>query len=459
MDIRFNDATIDKETMTKPGIKHTCVVGLGWGDEGKGKIVDLLCPAFDVVVRYNGGANAGHTVVVGDESFALHLLPAGVLHPSKTAVIGPGVAIDPTGLLSEIDGLEQRGLSVAERVKVSDRAHLVMDYHKVEDRLAESQGGGANKIGTTARGIGPCYADKMRRTTAIRAVELHDSAALKGKVRRIAEQRKRMFAAVYGDDRGLDMDACVAQITDAAKRIAPMVTDTTALLDEQIEADRRILFEGANGMLLDVDHGTYPFVTSSQTGPQGVAGGAGVSPDLVTCRIGVTKAYATRVGQGPFPSELTDAMGERIREKGHEYGTTTGRPRRCGWLDLVSLRYSVRLGGITDIALAHLDTLGGFDEIAVCIGYEHKGRRIDRFAADAGVLSDVTPVFEAMPGWPELGDVETFNALPDNAKRYVQRIETFVGAPVTIVSVGAARSRTIFRHDALEDAILSANAS
>lgn len=445
--------------MAEPRISHTCVVGLGWGDEGKGKIVDLLCPAFDVVVRYNGGANAGHTVVVGDESFALHLLPAGVLHSNMTAVIGPGVVVDPAGLLAEIDGLEQRGLSVADRVKVSDRAHLVMDYHKVEDRLAEGQGGGANKIGTTARGIGPCYADKMRRTTAIRAVELHDPESLKAKVKRIAEQRKRMFAAVYGDDGGLDVDACVAHLTNAAKRIAPMVTDTTALLEKQIGTGRPILFEGANGMLLDVDHGTYPYVTSSQTGPQGVAGGAGVSPELVTCRIGVTKAYSTRVGQGPFPSELTDAIGDQIREKGHEYGTTTGRARRCGWLDLVSLKYSVRLGGITDIALAHLDTLGGFEEIAVCVGYEHKGRRIDRFAADTDVLSEIKPVFESIPGWPALDNIDTFDALPDNAKRFVQRIEAFAGAPVTIISVGAARSRTIFRHEALENAILSANAS
>lgn len=445
--------------MSNSEFGHTCVVGLGWGDEGKGKIVDLLCPAFDLVVRYNGGANAGHTVVVGDESFALHLLPAGVLHPSMTAVIGPGVVIDPSGLLSEIDGLESRGLSLTDRIRISDRAHLVMDYHKIDDRLAEAASAGQEKIGTTSRGIGPCYADKMRRTTAIRAVDLFDVDAVCAKVRSIAATRRRMFEAVYGDDGGLDVDACVEQVAVAANRIGPMVTDTSALLENAVSGGRRILFEGANGMLLDVDHGTYPFVTSSQTGPHGVPGGAGVSPDLVTCRVGVTKAYSTRVGQGPFPTELHDAVGEKIRNRGKEFGTTTGRARRCGWLDLVSLRQSVHLGGITEIALAHLDTLGGFDEVAVCVGYEDGGRRTDRLAADAGVLSKVTPVYETLPGWPQIGEVESYDALPENARRYVERIEQFAGVPVVIISIGPARRQTIIRRESIREAIFSAAAS
>ena len=451
--------------MSHTGIGHTNVVGLGWGDEGKGKIVDLLSPAFDVVVRYNGGANAGHTVVVGDESFALHLVPAGVLHPGKTAVIGPGVVIDPTGLLEEIDGLAARGVAAADRLKISDRAHLVMAYHKIQDQLADTGCGGQTRIGTTARGIGPCYADKMLRASAIRTVDLLDVDSLAEKVRRVATERRRMLSALYDDDRGLDVDACVRDAVRAADRIAPMVTDTTALLAQRACDGGCLLFEGANGMLLDVDHGTYPFVTSSHTGPQGVSSGAGVPPDWVTRRIGVTKAYWTRVGGGPFPTELHDATGDRIRERGHEYGTTTGRPRRCGWLDAVALKYSVDLGGITDIALAHLDTLAGFDEVAVCTAYEDGRHRLDRPPADPGALARVTPVWHTLGGWsmPDQAEsadpVDSFDRLPDNAKRYVQWIELFSGVPVSIVSTGPRRSQTIIRDDVLREAIHSAGAT
>ena len=432
--------------MTHISPQHTAIVGLCWGDEGKGKVVDLLSPGFDLVIRYNGGANAGHTVCVGGETFALHLMPSGLLHEGVTGVIGPGVALDSGVLLAEIDALVARGIPIDGRLKISDRAHVVTDYHKIEDRLSEQACDPDSKIGTTARGIGPCYADKMRRTTALRVGDLLDADRMRSRVEPIIELKRRTFQAIFGDDGGLNAEAVGTQLAADVQRLREFICDTTAYLHQAIDDGRRLLFEGANGMLLDVDHGTYPFVTSSSTGPWGVCAGAGVPPQTVANYVGVTKAYATRVGSGPFPSELHDETGNRIRDRGREYGTTTGRPRRCGWLDAVALRYSMRLGGITEVALMHLDTLSGLDHIGICTAYRIRGRTCETLPADSLVLAEAEPVIEAHPGWNgELRECKSLGDLPAEACRYIERIETLVGVPVTLVSVGPDRSQTLFR--------------
>lgn len=425
---------------------HACVFGLGWGDEGKGKVVDLLCPAFDFVVRFNGGANAGHTVCVGEERFALHLLPAGILHESTTAVIGPGVVVDPLKLLDEIDGLIERGIDPGERLKISERAHLVLAYHKIEDQLSERAASSGEKIGTTARGIGPCYADKMGRSSAVRFVDLLHDPALSERIARIAEGKRKVFIALYGDDGGLDVATIVADMERARERLGARICDTTSLLHSAAEKGKRILFEGANGVLLDIDHGTYPFVTSSSTGPHGIGAGTGVPAHTVTTRIGAAKAYSTRVGAGPFMTELSDPIGDKIRVAGHEFGTTTGRPRRCGWFDAVACRYAADLSGITDIALLHLDTLSGFDEVGVCTAYRVGDETIRTIPAWITTCERVEPVVEFLPGWSEdLQEVRTFDDLPKNARNYVERIEGLVGSPVSLVGVGPKRSQTIVR--------------
>ncbi|HEY3245175.1 MAG TPA: adenylosuccinate synthase [Phycisphaerae bacterium] len=425
---------------------HTSVAGLGWGDEGKGKIVDLLCPDFDLVIRYNGGANAGHTVCVADEKFAVHLVPSGVLHPGIVGVIGPGVVVDPLELLGEIDGLAARGVEVADNLKISDRAHVVMPYHKIEDALSEQAASSRERIGTTARGIGPCYADKMRRGGAVRMIDLLKPARLRPRLEANVRFKRAMLKALYGSDGGLEFEAISTDISVAARRLAPYIIDTTSFLAERISAGARLLFEGANGTLLDVDHGTYPYVTSSSTSPAGIAAGAGVPPHLVKRFIGVTKAYATRVGAGPFPTELTDATGERIRVAGHEYGTTTGRPRRCGWFDALAARYSVALSGTTEIALMHLDTLSGFDEVGICTAYRYRGERLETLLADAEALAEVQPVLEMRPGWMgNLREARRFGDLPDAARAYIARIEELLRVRVSIVSVGPDRRQTLVR--------------
>ncbi len=429
-------------TDAHPG--HSCVFGLMWGDEGKGKIVDLLAGGFDCVVRYNGGANAGHTVWIGPEKFALHLLPAGILRTGVVAVIGPGVVVDPQALMQEIAGLTARGMKIGDQLKISSRAHLVMPYHKLEDQLSEGVASGGQKLGTTVRGIGPCYAEKARRSGGIRFDDLLNEPALADRVRRIVENKAKILAALYGHDQPPDVEACLHVIADARASLSGYVCDTTKYLDDAIRSGRRLLFEGANGLLLDIDHGTFPFVTSSSTGPAGVASGAGVPPTILRRTIGVTKAYSTRVGSGPFVTELSDAVGDRIREQGHEYGTTTGRPRRCGWFDAVACRYSARLGGATDIAVMHLDTLAGFERVGICTAYECDGERIDVPPAGVARLERCRPVIEFLPGWgDEVRDARTRAQLPPNARAYVERIESLVGAAVTIVSVGPERSQTL----------------
>jgi adenylosuccinate synthase len=432
--------------MTRNNSNHTCVFGLGWGDEGKGKIVDMLCPDFDYVVRFNGGANAGHTVWVGPEKFALHLLPTGVLHEKVIGVIGPGVVVDPIALIAEIDGLASRGMDVTGRLRISDRASLVLAYHKLEDQLSEQAAGEGGKIGTTARGIGPCYADKMRRTSAIRFIDLAYETNLQERARKIVAARQAALRAMYGSDGGLSADAVVADLEKARQRLGPLVADTTTLLLTEMDAGKAVLFEGANGVLLDVDHGTYPYVTSSSTGPHGIGPGAGVPPSRVGRMIGVTKAYATRVGGGPFVSELNDSVGQQIRERGREYGTTTGRPRRCGWFDAVAGRYAARVSGVTDVALLHLDTLSGFDRVGVCTGYRCGEATFRTPPASPQVLTTCSPVVEYLPGWSgDLSRIRRYSALPDQARAYVDRIETLLSARVSLIGVGPDRSQTLTR--------------
>jgi len=426
--------------------QHTCVFGLGWGDEGKGKIVDMLCPDFDYVVRFNGGANAGHTVHVGAEKFALHLLPTGVLHERVVGVIGPGVVVDPISLIAEIDALKARRIDVGTRLRISDRACLVLAYHKIEDQLSEQAAGEGGKIGTTARGIGPCYADKMRRTSAVRFADLLHESNLPERVRRIVASRQLALKAMYGGDGGLTAEAVLGDLAKARERLGPLVADTTTLLNDAMDAGKSVLFEGANGVLLDVDHGTYPYVTSSSTGPHGIGPGAGVPPSKVGRMIGVTKAYATRVGGGPFVSELKDAVGDRIRERGREFGTTTGRPRRCGWFDAVAGRYAARVSGVTEVALLHLDTLSSFEQVGVCTAYRCGDQTLTSPPASAEILEKCRPVIEFLPGWSgDLGSVRRYEDLPVAARAYVDRIESLLGTSVSLIGIGPERSQTLKR--------------
>ncbi len=427
--------------------KHLCVFGLGWGDEGKGKIVDLLGGSFDVVTRFNGGANAGHTIRIGSERFALHLIPTGLIRPGMLGMIGPGVVVDPITLFEEIDQLLERGIDVAGRLVISDRAHLVMPYHKIEDKLHEGAASDKTRIGTTARGIGPCYADKARRSVAVRFCDLLYEDGLPQRISSIVAGKRASFQALFGQHGGLNTEAVLSLLDTARQRLSPFIANTTCWLREQIATGKRVLFEGANGLLLDIDHGTYPFVTSSSTGPHGLAAGSGVSPQTVQRFVGTIKAYSTRVGAGPFVSELTNEMGDAIRKKGHEYGTTTGRPRRCGWFDAVATRYAVNLTGCTDVALMHLDTLGGFDHVGICVSYNIDGEQTNEFPSDPHLLSRAKPVFEYVEGWSdELAGIRRFEDLPSATRDYISRIESLIETPISIASVGADRAETLV-HD------------
>lgn len=444
--------------MDFPALGNTSVIGLQWGDEGKGKIVDLLTEHFDVVVRYAGGANAGHTVRVGNEKFALHLMPSGILRPGVRNIIGPGVALDLEVLLTEIDGLRARGVEIGSNLLVSRRAHLVMPYHKKQDRLGEERLGAARKIGTTAKGIGPCYADKALRTTALRVTDLYYLADFRARVAEIVADRNRVFAALYGDGDPLDAAAIADRWLGYAERLRPHVNDTTLTLNEAIAEGRRILFEGAQGSLLDITHGTFPFVTSSTCTAAGVAAGAGVPPAAVRSYVGVMKAYCTRVGSGPFPTELSDATGDLIRERGHEYGTTTGRPRRCGWFDAFATRYSALLGGITQAAVMHLDTLSTVGDLKVCTGYRVNGELLKTFPADIRELESALPEYETLPGWREdISGATSFEMLPAAARNYIDRLEELLGIPITIVSIGAERTATLHRKSRLGEGRAASN--
>ena len=433
---------------------HCAVVGLQWGDEGKGKIVDLLTKQFDLVVRYNGGANAGHTVQVGSERYALHLIPSGILSADKLNVLGNGVVIDPVKLLEEIDGIRKRGVEIGSNFRISDRAHMVLPYHKKQDALMEAaisqDRGDDQKIGTTGRGIGPCYADKAIRSTAIRMGDLHDLKSLREKLTSIVRVKNAMLGALAAECgqpfEKFNVDVLYAECVEYAKRLGPHLCDTTQLLHDSMDDGKQILFEGANATLLDIDHGTYPFVTSSNCSSLGVHTGTGVPGHKVRNVLGIMKAYSTRVGGGPMPTELKDAIGNRIREVGREYGTTTGRPRRCGWLDLVAVKYSARLSGATSIALMLFDVLAGLESLRICTGYKLDGKVLPAFPSEASVLARVEPVYEEFAGFGnDVSDCRQFNELPPQAQAYVKKIESYVGVPVGIISVGPRRDQTLSR--------------
>jgi adenylosuccinate synthase len=421
-----------------------CVVGLQWGDEGKGKVVDILAENADLVVRYGGGANAGHTVIIGDTKFALHLMPSGAVRPAATCVIANGVVVDPAILLEEKAGLEQKGLSLNGRLWISSCAHVVLDYHKTEDRLRE-EALGAGKIGTTARGIGPCYADKTNRSYALRMGDLLDTAALKSKLKTIIEYKNKFFSAMYQAS-PISFDEIYQKCLDYSRLLSPFICNTTELLHNAMNQNKTILFEGAQGSLLDIDHGTFPFVTSSNASALGLGPGCGVPPQKIQRFIGVVKAYMTRVGSGPFPAEQDNEIGQRIRDRGHEYGTTTGRPRRCGWFDAVAVRYSVAISGITDIAMMHLDTLAGFEELKICTAYEIDGKKTDFFPADSVQLSKAKCIYQTLPGWKEdLSEITQFEKLPQTTQHYIKTIELLVGVPIKMIGIGPKRTQVISR--------------
>jgi adenylosuccinate synthase len=424
---------------------NTCVVGLQWGDEGKGKIVDFLAEQADVVVRYCGGANAGHTVRIGNEKYSTHLLPVGIFRPHILNVIGNGVVMDPEALFREIDEFQGRGIAISpENLKISYKTHLVMPYHKAEDAARESSSEG-NAIGTTRRGIGPTYADKMQRSTAVRVADLMHEERLKNKIGLVVNERNMVLKVLY-DSPPLDWRAIFEQYRDYGRRMKPFVDDTGHLVIQAFKAGKRILFEGAHAVLLDVDHGTYPYVTSSNCSALGLYTGAGVPPQTVQNFVGIIKAYTTRVGGGPFPTEQANATGDYIRERGNEYGTTTRRPRRCGWFDAMAVKYSVDLCGVTALAVTLLDVLSGLDHVQICTGYRMHGTRLDYFRADMDTLAEVEPIYETLPGWRgNISGCRTFEELPREAQTYVKRLEYLCGAPIRMVSVGPERSATLLR--------------
>ncbi len=421
------------------------VVGLQWGDEGKGKVVDRWAAAADAVVRYAGGANAGHTLQVGDETKVLHLVPSGALHTHLVCVVGQGTVIDPAVLLEEVEWMRRRGLLAWNRLRLSDRAHVVLPHHKVVDALRES---GARPIGTTRRGIGPCYEDKAGRR-GVRIEDLLRPERLRQLVE-AAQEHWRPWVEARGGELP-DVEETVRHYAALGERLAPHVCDTSRWVDDALRSGKKVLFEGAQGVMLDVDHGTWPFVTSSYAVAGGAAVGAGLGPQRIDRVVGVAKAYTTRVGRGPFPTEMEDPLGERLREAGGEYGATTGRPRRCGWLDLVALRYAVQVSGIDWLALTKLDVLDGFDELRLCVGYEGVDVAPGDFPARG--LADARPVYETLPGWT--GSVQGCaerSALPGEARAYLERIERFVGVPIGYVGLGAARGASLGTADVFAEA-------
>lgn len=424
----------------------SCVIGLQWGDEAKGKIVDLLTSNFDIVVRYQGGANAGHTVVVGDQVYKLHHIPSGILNEHVQNVIGPGVVLNPPTVLEEIDGLAGRGIDVQKRLKISDRLHVVCPWHIAEDRATNATPVSGESIGTTQRGIGPCYRDKYGRSYAIRLGDMYRDD-FREKITNIVREKQPLLR-LLGDDAVLDAEQIFREYSGFAKRLRPMVVDSTVYLLDSLEAGKRVLFEGAQGALLDIDHGTFPFVTSSNSSGLGVCGGSGVPPRWIQQVIGVAKAYTTRVGGGPFPTELDDDVGQRIRDLGNEYGTTTGRPRRCGWFDAIAVRYTARLSGINMLALMMMDVVSQLPEVKICVAYELDGERIEHFPSHADDLRRVKPILETLPGWQQdVTGVRRIEDLPAGARSYLDRVAELVGCPVGIVSVGPKRDETMFVKD------------
>jgi adenylosuccinate synthase len=426
----------------------TCVVGLQWGDEAKGKIVDLLTEEHDFVVRYNGGANAGHTVVANGKTFKFSLLPSGVLRPKVCSIIGNGVVVYPPRFLEEVQSLRAAGIEVGRNLLVSNHAHVIFPYHMEEERLYESATQDA--IGTTGRGIGPCYQDKVGRRFAIRVEELLHSQHLNQRLENIVPCKNRLLKSIASDAKSFSASDLLREYSGYGEQLRTHIADTTRLLLDGLRNGKRILFEAAQGSLLDVDHGTYPFVTSSSSSVAGTWSGSGVPARKLSRVIGVIKAYATRVGNGPFPTELNDGptgLGQRIRDSGREYGTVTGRPRRCGWFDAVAARYSAAISGADELAVMLLDVLSVVQEISVCTHYTLDGQRVDHFASDAFLLERCRPVYETLPGWQtDLSKARRLTDLPSAARRYLDRLEALLGLPVKIVSIGPDREQTINVH-------------
>ena len=423
---------------------NNCVTGLQWGDEGKGKVVDILAENTDVVIRYAGGANAGHTVIINDTKFALHLLPSGVVRENVACVVGNGVVVDPAVLIEEIKGVNKKNIDLTGRLFISENAHVVLDYHKQQDSLKEASLG-KNKIGTTNRGIGPCYADKTGRSYAIRMADFLDLGQLREKLEKIVDYKNKIFGALYCTE-CIGVDELMEKCEVYAKELVCYIANTTKYLHQAIAENKNLLFEGAQGALLDLDHGTFPFVTSSNASSLGMSAGCGVPAKKVDNFIGVVKAYTSRVGAGPFPSEQDNETGNTIREKGHEYGTTTGRPRRCGWFDAVAVKYSAAIGGIDSLAMMHLDTLSNFEEIMICKAYEIDGKETDWFEPEAHKLVNAKCVYQSCEGWDEdLTSTSKYDELPTNAKKYVETVEKLTGVRVSMIGVGPRRSQVIYK--------------
>ena len=427
-------------------MSNVVVVGTQWGDEGKGKVVDLLASKADMVVRYQGGNNAGHTLVVNGEQTICHLIPSGILHEGKKCLIGNGVVVDPEVLLEEIKTLTGKGISVnPERLSLSEKAHLIMPYHKAVD-LARESAKGKDKLGTTGRGIGPCYEDKAGRT-GIRAIDLFEPDTLEEKIKTNLKE-KNFYLTKFFDAEPLEFQPIFDQYQSMAEVLRPHITDVSLEIDQAIKSGKKILFEGAQGTHLDIDHGTYPFVTSSNPVSGAVCAGAGVGPDKLHHIVGIVKAYTTRVGSGPFPTELVDETGDYIQEKGAEFGATTGRRRRCGWLDLVMVRDSARLNGLTSLSITKLDVLTGLDQLKICVGYDFQGTRIDSRPASLKRLAECTPLYEEFPGWPDdISSATELDQLPPQARSYLKRIEEITEVPLSIISVGPTRDQTIILKD------------
>ena len=416
------------------------LIGAQWGDEGKGKVTDFLAEEADIVVRYQGGNNAGHTVVVGEEEFKLHLIPSGILYPDKICVIGNGVVIDPLVLLEELEYLAKRGVNT-DNLRISLRAHIIMPYHKKLDEVIE-EGKGNAKIGTTKRGIGPAYTDKTARV-GIRFVDMLDRDEFALQLETNLKEKNNLLAKVYGAE-GFDKDVIMAEYMDYADRLRKYAADTSIIIFDALKAGKNVLFEGAQGTLLDLDHGTYPYVTSSHPIAGAACVGAGLGPTEITKVLGIAKAYTTRVGEGPFPTELNDEVGTHLRDTGHEFGTTTGRPRRCGWFDAVVARYAVRVGGLTGMAVTKLDVLTGMESLKICTGYRRGTEIIRDFPASLKTLTECEPVYEEMPGWNEdISSAKTMGDLPQAAQNYLNRISELAGVPVSVIGVGTRRTQTI----------------
>lgn len=422
-------------------MSNNVIVGTQWGDEGKGKIVDLLAEFADMVVRFQGGNNAGHTMVVDGKQFICHLIPSGILQ-NKTCLIGNGMVVDPIVLIEELDYLEKNGIDIGpDKLMISEKAHLILPYHKQID-LAREKKKGDKKIGTTGRGIGPAYEDKATRR-GIRFVELLDPEVFREKVNSILEE-KNFYLSNFLSAETMDSNAIIDQYNAYAKRLAPYIANVSVVINRAIKAGKQILFEGAQGTHLDIDHGTYPYVTSSNTVSGSACNGAGIGPKEITGVIGIVKAYTTRVGEGPFPSELLDETGYRIQKKGAEFGATTGRKRRCGWLDAVMLQNAVRLNGLTGLAITKLDVLGGLKSLKICTGYEYMGKIINDFPSDLKTLATCKPVYETLPGWSEdISNIQKIDDLPKNTKNYLNRIEELTETPINLISLGPGRNETI----------------